>query len=220
MKWIILMSLGLCITSCNKKGDLTGIKTVKGTAFRTNPYWDRPVSIPYDGLTVKIRYEGVKDNYLYSTKTDLYGNFVFTNLSDANNYEIFADTMITDTAYYGQVLIKAPFSNTTLTLTPDAAKNSIVAITVLDVNGSPVNNASMYRFINRSYWEASATSGTVFGSIRPDIYTDNLGRVIYFNLPTIRHYFYSTADINGLVSNKMDFEVPLYGITDTTLTLH
>ncbi len=214
-KLIFLLSLTTLMAACRKDtfDDLSGTETINGIAVLVKTFDAKIDTVPLRNRNIYLKKSLTDSSFIYSVLTDDNGKFQFTNVSSAA-YTLVAVDTLTSIPYYGSM--SASSAGTSIfRLYPDERAMNGLILTVYDSLSSPVNNATIYRFVNKIFFDSSFAGGVI-----DSVKTDNDGRVRYFNLPATNQYFIGKMAFNNrLLIGRKTFAISATGVKKDSLVL-
>jgi len=174
---IIKIAILYCIFSACNKGIEFDDQYIRGRVFLTDTITGLKIDVPVKNKSVFLS-TGDTLNYLYSTKTDFEGYFVFNLLSDTNNnFTIFANDTIGSLHYNGIVKTIRGEKDVVLQLNLNSKIQNGIILHSRDPNNTIIPSVS-YKIYNNPTL-ALANTGSGFIAIE----ADNSGKAYNLNLP-------------------------------------
>ena len=221
--WLITSFLVLTGCSTPKYNDLAGNLTITGKAMFFDSLSGSYTPNPLSSLTVYISDSADSNNYLYTSKSDLLGNYIFTGFDSLHAYIVHAKIDSNQEFYSGRIFYHTgviPFlsqGGDTLYLTPDQQLQNGLFIEVTDAKGGRLANSLVYVFASSVLAGTQDTAGATFR-----LKTDSYGRCLELNIGygpyTVLGYYFDAQDtLKGTTSAPL--QVNIAGITSSSLVL-
>lgn len=200
---IFLLALLLFVWKCQKpenEGDLSGKDYIRGRLFLFDQITQNAVGVPLKEKQVYLRYSGSTDqlNYLFSTKTDADGYFLFTNLRGDTSYQVYYEETVSGVKYFASKDTMAPIDALSLNagLTPG---QSGFLLTVLDETGNLVKDATICGFSSPliSGYSNNDCVGSIFSKK-----TNESGQAALIPLQQGTYYLNTAISLNGVQLNS------------------
>lgn len=213
----LMLILGgiLVMYACKKvtDNDLGGTETYNGIAMSVKTLDSRPDTVLVKRKKVYLKASGTQADYFYPVITDENGKFTFENLHN-KSYVIEATDTLDNIPYYGSVPIAA---GNVLYLYPDQRKINGLIVKLVDTLPipTPVNNATVYHFVNKLFYDNEFTAGAI-----DSMKTGPDGRIRYLNIPPGTHYLLAKLAVNNRnLTGKKELMVPSAGIVNNNDTI-
>lgn len=192
---LMLIAFSGCDKYENTKDDLSGDLYLRGRAFVVDNVQKNGAVRHLSGKTIFIGYSSDNTvNYLFTTRADSLGYFLFENLKPDVSYNVFAEYEENGIKYFGMfdtTLKESLNSSRLFTEVSDRNQNGII-YTVTDAQGGLVKNAQLCLF---SFFEAANDSNCVGSTYQ--LTTNEFGKAGVFNIPSVIYHSYCKASFNN-----------------------
>jgi hypothetical protein len=212
---LLCLALTALLNGCSKApfNDLSGSATFKGVLMLQDTLYGDHSYRAIKNTTVYLGNPTDTASYLYPIKTDVSGNFNFTNIDSTVNYSLRATFDSTNLRYVADSTYTPAnkvflHRRDTLILRPDVKSQNILHIVVMDASYAPVGNVTVHVFNNSGLFHADTAAGKVFDMVSNAAGRDNRSGLAagwyYFRINTqIGNTFARTEDSINIGNNGL-----------------
>jgi hypothetical protein len=216
----LILFFCICFSCTKPTGDnFSGILTVSGSIYLNDTLsgYKQPQFVPKQTILLKSQADSNTQNFIISIQTDIYGNFIFNNVSP-NNYILYSERDSNGIVYSATVKINLVKVDTTLNLVlnPDSTKYNLLNIICHDsLTNGLLNNVPICLFASRLIADSNKCKGSFFNAV-----TNAFGRVLVSKIPNGEIYINATDSVGtSVIRTKDSVLMPVIGIKQKDIYL-